>query len=240
LVEQLNATVHHHRTFPATHTLTHKLNYLVVESEELEKIDRPFLRFNRFGLHALYEKDYGRGQGFKAWINETLPKGKITLLTLPRVLGYGFNPVSFWFCETEAGLIAVLVEVNNTFGERHCYLCFKENDAPITPQEVLKAKKMFHVSPFMSLEGDYHFQFLITPNKISVKIDLHREAGKIIYTSLSGSRQPLTTRSLLKSFITMPLMTLKVILLIHIHAVVLFFKKVPFFKKPEPPKDLIS
>ena len=116
--------------------------------------------------------------------------GDIRLMSLPRVLGYGFNPVSFWLCQDRAGgLRAVLVEVNNTFGERHSYLCCHADHAPITGSDVLVSRKVFHVSPFIAVEGHYCFRFQLSGERVAINIDLEDADGLLLRTSVGGRRR---------------------------------------------------
>jgi uncharacterized protein len=236
--------ISHVRRYPKYYALTHSTFSLCID------IDAPFenalLKHNRFGLMSLYDKDYGEGQeSLREWFNratgakETGANGKTFLVTMPRILGFGFNPVSFWLNFKEDDLVLCMAEVNNTFGERHCYILQKPDSSPITAQDTLTSDKMFHVSPLMTIEGHYEFRFSVTENKVIIKIDLIQAAGKILLTLQSGVINPLNTKTLLKEFLK-PHQTLKVLAFIHWHALKLLIKRVKFVKKPAPPKTLIS
>ena len=162
--------------------------------------------------------------------------GEVWLQTFPRVLGYVFNPVSFWLCHDRAGkLRAVLCEVNNTFGEHHNYLLAHPDERPIEPGDVLSAGKVFHVSPFCEVAGGYRFQFALDPAAIRVRIDYDDPAGKLLATSVSGRAQALTSARLAMAFVLYPWMTAAVIARIHWQALRLWVKGVRFVPKPEPP-----
>jgi DUF1365 family protein len=173
--------------------------------------------------------------------------GEIWLQAFPRVLGYVFNPVSFWFCHRSDGALrAIVCEVNNTFGERHFYLLDTGSVMPWGLQ--LTSKKVFHVSPFCTVEGSYRFRFMRATKKVSnidrecvvARIDYHDDQGPLLLTSISGRLEPLTTRSAAKAFFRHPLMTIGVIGRIHWQALKLFTKRVPFFRKPLPPPTPLS
>ena len=99
-------------------------------------------------------------------------------MTMPRLFGYVFNPVSFWFCRDRDGrLRAVLCEVNNTFGEHHCYLVHHDDRRPIEADAWLDGRKAFHVSPFLPVEGSYRFRFRLDAERAHVDVNYHDDAG---------------------------------------------------------------
>jgi DUF1365 family protein len=212
------------------------------------------LKDNRLGLASFFDKDHGQGESNSlTWIEKLLQEnkvpnvdGEIWLQTFPRILGYVFNPVSFWICTRANGQVqAVLAEVNNTFGERHCYLLCKDSGDVLRSGETLTSKKVFHVSPFCEIRGEYHFRFLF-PNESSsgrhsvCRIELHEDGQPLINTSISGQSRPLNRTNLYLAFISYPLMSLGVIFRIHWQALKLWLKGVPFHSKPKPPEFEVS
>ncbi|RUS60129.1 DUF1365 domain-containing protein [Pseudorhodobacter sp. E13] len=204
---------------------------------------------NRSNLTSLWDRDHGgapkAGRGVE-WLREVLaahglPGGdKVQLLAQPRVLGHVFNPVSFWLCHDAAGDLRVVVaEVNNTFGDRHSYLCHRPDLAPITREDRITAQKIFHVSPFQPVSGAYEFRFDITPDRIGIWIDYTQGNGGLIAT-LTGPRKPLTNRAILWACLCRPFGSRRVLTLIHWQALKLWIKRAPFFTRPEPPEQDVS
>jgi uncharacterized protein len=242
--------VAHARTRPRRNAFRYPVCYFALSMHELvERKGSAFFSIDRGNLFSIYTRDYGDGRTPPAqWIRGILGNfllgeadGDITLLTLPRIMGYAFNPVSFWFClDRERRLRAVVAEVNNTFGERHCYLCFHDDHRVIARGDELSVQKVFHVSPFMEVKGSYRFRFDYGAEKIAVRIDLHDEVGLILSTSMGGRAHVLTDSGLFKVFFRYPLQMLKVIALIHYQAMVLYLKGVRHYRKPAPPAVPVS
>jgi DUF1365 family protein len=167
--------------------------------------------------------------------------GPLWLHTFARVLGYAFKPVSFWFCHRSDGaLVAVVAEVNNTFGERHCYLLAEPGGTPLSQGRELRARKVFHVSPFCSLEGDYAFRFLNRSDRALARIDYHDAEGPLLLTSLSGELVAADRKAMRRALLGHPLFTIGVIARIHWQALRLWRARVPFHRKPEPPEAFVS
>ena len=210
------------------------------------------LPINRAGPISFFDCDHGDGRGPEqggalAWLMDLLQRegvndadGEVWLHTYPRVLGYTFKPVSFWYVHRHDGsLRAIVAEVNNTFGERHCYLL----DEPSYGKE-LQASKRFHVSPFCRVEGQYRFRFMRTLHKgqerTVARVDHDDASGPLINTSISGTLHPITTSLLRQTLWRYPAMTLMVVLRIHWQALRLWLKRVPFFSKPPAPEPFVT
>jgi uncharacterized protein len=236
----LLANVFHKRLFPKENAFRYAVYY--VDLPVTGKPQTPFA--GCYGLLSFHPKDHQCTdfQGLREKINLILKQEnlsnsvtKIRLIAMPRVTGYVFNPVSFWLCEDQAGkLRAVLCAVNNTFGEQHDYLCAHADGREIESGDVLKARKTFHVSPFLPREGFYEFRFSSHPDKLDIRIDYFDANGKKqLITSLIGRYAPLTRSTALKTFFTHPLVTLKAIFLIHWQAVKLLLKGIRYIPKPK-------
>lgn len=161
---------------------------------------------------------------------------RIVLLTNLRYLGYGFNPVSFYFAFNQSGeLYAILSEVNNTFGEQKPYLILLDN--PVHPEEekriFARAWKNFYVSPFIHRDRDFVFRIKCPGKILSLGIDTYEGPQPVLRAAYSGKRQDIASGRMLLNMLRFPFVTLKVIALIHWHALLLFLKKVPFFSKDE-------
>ena len=243
-------TVRHTRLKPVRHAFAYKSYFLMLPMRTLQRNGPGPLARNRWAPLSFFDADHGDGRGpaqggALAWLDELLVRegiegacGEVWLHCYPRVLGYTFKPVSFWYCHrTDGALRAIVVEVNNTFGERHCYLL----DAPQFGVE-LRAAKVFLVSPFCAVEGGYRFRFMTTPDRSRTvaRIDFDDAHGPVIETSVSGALEPLSARSVRRALWRYPAMTLGVMLRIHWQAVKLFLKKAPFFGKPRPPTSFTT
>ncbi|NJS40693.1 MAG: DUF1365 domain-containing protein, partial [Rhodobacteraceae bacterium] len=155
-------------------------------------------------------------------------------------LGHVFNPVSFWLAYDPLGhLRAVIAEVSNTYGDRHSYLCHREDRAPITREDTITAQKIFHVSPFQPVAGTYAFRFDIRPDRIGIWIDYTSATGGL-FTNLIGPREPLTNWGILASALRRPFGSRRVLALIHWQALKLALKRVKFNARPTPPGEDVS
>ncbi len=239
--------VMHRRFSPAAHGFRHRLFFLRL------RIDGPAVALpwlcsrNRWNLCSFHDADHGPrdGSALEPWIRAQLARhgldcadGAIWLQTFPRVLGYVFNPVSFWLCHDRAGALrAVLAEVSNTFGEHHNYLLAHEDARPIAAGDWLEARKVFHVSPFFPVSGGYRFRFSDAGERCNFRIDYEDAQGHRLVTAIGGRARPLTAAGIGGALLRHPALTLGVMLRIHYHALRLWLKRVPFFPKPLPPVE---
>ncbi len=238
--------VRHTRLRPARHAFAYPTYFLMLPLRSMRRGGPGAIARNRPAALSFHDRDHGDGRGDAlAWLDEVLAREGITdadgeawLHCYPRVLGYTFKPVSFWYCHRADGsLRAILVEVNNTFGERHCYLL----ESPTFGAELF-ARKVFHVSPFCRVEGSYRFRFMVTPDRqrTVVRIDHDDDHGPLIQTSVSGTLQAATAQALRRALWQHPAMTLGVIARIHWQALKLWRKRVPFFRKPALPDAFVT
>lgn len=202
---------------------------------------------NRFNLYAVHDRLHGgerkKGRGV-AWAREVfegagLETCNIRLLTQPSFLGHNFNPVSFWMAFRGTALVAVIAEVNNTFGDRHSYLCHLPGFAPLKGNDRIEAKKIFHVSPFQDIAGTYVFHFDVTRSKVAIRIQ-HDNGEEGLIATLVGSLKPASSASLIGAAIRRPFGTMRVVALIYWQALKLKFKGARYRTRPVPPTEEIS
>lgn len=242
-------SVVHRRLRPKRHKLRYNVFNILFDLDELPALAREFrfLSRNRFNLLSFHDRDYGDGKRpLREHIEAILQRhgmdiagGPIRLLCMPRVLGYVFNPISVYFCHRPTGeLAAILYEVSNTFGERHSYLI----PASGNTEEIIaqNSDKRFHVSPFLPINLHYRFRIAPPAEAVGVSVHVHDERGLIVAASLSAKRMELTNGALFKTFITFPLLTLKVVAGIHWEALKLWLKGVKVHTKPQPPERLVT
>ncbi len=242
--------VMHERTRPVHNRFIYPLATLRIPLSRLDGLRVPLLGVDRPGVFSLRSRDHGARNGapLLPWIRDLLARqglaeadGEVVLQTMPRMFGFLFNPVSFWFChDRQGGLRAVLAEVSNTFGEHYNYLVAHPDHRPITAGDELKACKVFHVSPFFPVRGEYRFRFARQGGVVSTAIDYWEGGHCQLATRLSGREQPLSGRALLAWLGRLPLMSFGVVARIHWQALRLAVRRVPFFRKPHPPTEELS
>ncbi len=243
----------HRRTGPRTHRFAYRVFFLRVAVHELKVKTRMSLTLGIFGINrpgwlSFQAKDHGDGDGdLHGWISQLLAKNNITadgeiwLHTFSRVLGYQFKPVSFWFCHNRAKqLVAVLAEVNNTFGERHLYLLSQPQHI-LHWGQTLHAEKAFHVSPFFHVRGNYEFRFFNNQQRGVARIDYYEQDGLALCTSLSGEFAPINAKTIGRAALTYPLFSIAVMIRIHWHALRLWAqKRIAYVPKPNPPQNSVT
>lgn len=236
--------VWHRRLRPVAHEFRYGGCFLLLPLRRLRGQPCTALKRNGRGWLSFHDADHGDGgPDALAWLEQLLAAegvhdadGEIWLQTYPRVLGHVFKPVSFWICERADGsLAAIVVEVNNTFGERHDYLVAHPDGRPIRDGEWMETRKVFHVSPFFPVSGSYRFRFDRRSDLHAVAIDYHDQGGRRLRTRLSGRAEAMSRGAALRALCAYPLMTLAVMARIHIQAFHLWRARVPFFRKPLPP-----
>jgi DUF1365 family protein len=246
-VDHIRGETFHGRKGPVGNAFRYRVDYLALDPEGATG---PLL-FSRNGanLFSIHDADHGgapgKGRG-AAWMREVLeshglpPAHRLELIAQPRVLGHVFNPVAFWLAYDAAGALRVVVaEVTNTYGDRHSYLALRDDHGPITREDTLAARKIFHVSPFQPVEGSYSFRFDIRPDRVGIWIDYSTEGGGL-YTNLIGPRRRLTNRAILAAALRRPFGSRRVLALIHWQALKLWWKGVGFRSRPAPPPEEVT
>jgi len=248
-------SVMHHRLEPKEHHFCYRIFMFALDLDEVPTLAKrlPFFSLNRWNLYTFRDRDHlTLAGGEKKSAKENLvaylaengiqfpADGRILLVTLPRVLGYIFNPVSFYFCSDAVGTpLCAVVEVSNTFREMKPYLLRERgsegNFRLITP-------KHFYVSPFSALDLAFDFKLRIPGETLDIHIDDRAGERRVLLSALTGKLAPLTTARLLWFTLKYPFITLKVIFFIHWHAFRLWLKKLPFHRKsanPELQRDVL-
>ena len=234
-------TVWHKRTRPKVHAFRYPVYYLLLDVDDFSaaKPGLPWcLSFNRFNLFSVHERDFGPRDGTPLRLHvESLLTGKeaparIMMLTMPRLFGYAFNPITVYFCHDAGGaLTATIYEVHNTFGEAHCYVFEPGMGMDDVPRH--EARKTFHVSPFYPVEGHYSFSLRAPEAQFALAIRYFGADGNHDLTAcLKAKRRPFTASALMKVFASIPLVPFKVTAAIHYEALRLFLKRLKVFSKP--------
>lgn len=246
----------HSRPGPPQYKFAYRAYYLFLDIDHIAEdcAQTRLLGHNRFSLLGFYDQDHGDhdtsgdGLSLRDWAQDLLTQqgvqldgGRIRLLCLPRVLGYVFNPISIFYCEhADGGLRAIICEVHNTFGERHCYVLHADGQPMDYDQPHAKAK-VFHVSPLLERAGEYRFRFTTPADKFAVSIGLYGDKDQLrIATALAGNRIELNDRNLLTLFVRIPFMTLKIMAAIYWQALKIWVRGGHFFGKPEQHSNKVS
>lgn len=235
-------TVAHRRFFPVRHRFRYGVYYLWLDLSELAALDRTVRGFgyNRAAPFAFHDRDHGPhdGSALRPWFEGylraqgiDLEGGPVRILTIPRVFGYAFNPISVW-CGYGPGddLRAVLYEVTNTFGQHHAYLGGVEG-ADVRHE----FHKELFVSPFIDMDARYEFRLRGPGARVSLTVRETLATGHVLDASLVAGRRPLDARGLWRVFSMHPMMGLKVIGGIHWEAWSLWRKGAPFRRHGPPP-----
>jgi DUF1365 family protein len=241
--------VMHRRLFPVAYRFVYRVFSLLLDLDALDRLGTRLLSVGRFNLLSFHPRDHGPRDGspLRRWAERilaergiTLDGGRILLLCMPRILGYGFNPLSLWYCHHRDGrLRAILAEVNNTFGEHHVYLLADAGrpiDWPLRQESV----KCFHVSPLIGMEARYQFRLSEPGDRLAVLIREYQDDRLMLVATQTGPGEPLTDRALLRALARSPLMTFKVMAAIHWQALKIWLRGAKFFPKPEPPRHEVT
>ena len=238
--------VSHYRFYPKLHKFKYRIFSLLINLEELDDISKKTKLFsiNKFNLFSFFYKDhthepYGHPLFWakKIFTNIGLYSSddRIFILCYPRILGYVFNPLTTYFCiDINNNIKAIIYEVHNTFGDRHSYVTKYNNINE-------KVDKLFHVSPFFKIEGEYEFDTKLRGKSLKIEIKYYKnDKTNLLNAIFYGEQSKFSDKYLLLCFFLYPLMTLKVIYSIHFQALLLWIKGIKFFNRPIPSKDIIS
>lgn len=249
----LSGEVMHQRLSPKRNGFTYPIYYLGLPLQKIDELDQQkTLSVDRFARTSFYRKDHGSRESdcdLTAWAYDRLADyglhervEEVTLITMPRIYGFVFNPVSFWLCFDEShDLIALLYEVNNTYGETHLYVCAHEDGSKFLNDQWISANKEFHVSPYLKREGTYKFKINLDEDQLSLWINfVDADGTPMLATCLKGVLSPLTRQSLNRAFWRMPFIPQQVISLIFWQALKLKAKGLTFFSLPQQKKSRVS
>ncbi len=247
-IDHISGHTWHGRKGATDNAFRYGIDYVLLDAEA--DIAAPWLfGRNKRNFASLWDSDHGgrpkHGIGAR-WVRDVvqahgLPEPKrIELLAQPRVLGHVFNPVSFWLCYDDTNALRVVIaEVSNTFGDRHSYLCHRDDHGPINASDRLSAVKIFYVSPFQRVEGRYEFRFDIRPDRVGIWIDFTGGNGGVTAT-LVGPRKPLSTPGLIAAALRRPFGSRRVLALIHWQALKLWWKGATYRARPAAPSKEVS
>lgn len=243
-------SVMHRRLRPRVHRLRYRVFWLLLDLDEIAVLPRALRLFSHNGFNAVSFHDTDHGDGSQMPLRDQvethlrgagieLRGGAIRLLCMPQIFGYGFNPLSIYFCyRPDGNLAAILYEVHNTFGERHSYLFTVQRGAGTAIEH--DCRKSFYVSPFMDMDVSYAFRVVAPDERIALAIHTADGVGPLLVAALAGRRTALTDAALLRVLRTFPLSTLKVIGAIHWNALRMWLKGFKLRPRPRPPDHPVT
>ncbi|MDN3516151.1 DUF1365 domain-containing protein [Aquisalimonas lutea] len=244
-------TVTHRRFGDVPYRFSYRVPSLLLDIDGIDAAVRGLrlLSRNRFNLFGFHDRDHGPGDGspLRPWIDGVLAEagvalagGRVLLLCMPRVLGYGFNPLSLWYCyHADGSLRAVLCEVRNTFGERHGYLLHGQGRPMASPVRD-QAGKVFHVSPFFPVAGHYRFRLAPPGASFTTAVGYHQGGRTRLAAVQQGRRRPLRDRELLRAAWRYPFAGRAVMAAIHWQALKIWLRGGQLHRKPTRPREDIS
>lgn len=238
--------VRHARYQPKTHRFGYRVfsAYLNVDELDANQLGLKLLSVNRWNLFSVRARDHGArdGTNLRPFLDSLLAEtglgspDEIYILCYPRMFGFAFNPLTVYYCFEGDQISAMIYEVRNTFGDDHTYVVPLKGQSRDTLTLHCRDKRL-HVSPFMEMEARYHFSTAAPNDSLRMVIRETQDDKPLLVASFHGQKQPLTDGALIRAFLTHPLMTVKVVVAIHYEAAKIFFKGVPFIKRPEPPES---
>ncbi len=240
----------HARMQPTKHAFEYPVYFFKFDVDELHGLSKQcsFFSLNRWNVLSLKERGYLRPteEGLRVKVENLLREGgidespaQIELVTQARYFGWVFNPVSFFFCRSRAGnLMAVVADVNNTFGEGHAYVLKDFRELSENRVEA-HADKVFHVSPFFDRKGEYRFEFAFFSGAVDIVLDYHEKGSLRLASRWTGKEKPFLTKEIFSVLCHYPFAGWLTVARIHFQAIVLHFvKKLPVFKRPEPISEM--
>lgn len=236
----------HMRHVPVVHSFRYRIFWLSIDLDELDALDRNvgWFGYNRRCMASIHDADYGSAA--EGTIREKLKRtlqgsdldedvARVRLITIPRIAGYVFNPVSFYLCEgRDDQTVALVAEVRNTFGEKHLYCC-QPMLSPPDRETSFRFAKQFYVSPFFPVDGEYRIHIIEKDDRMTIRVELYRDGRRALSASMTGMGTQLTTASLRRTITRLPVYAASVMARIQWQAVRLYFqRRLPMVEKPEP------
>ena len=245
----------HHRLAPKKHSFWYNVFMFYIDLDEIETLAKKlrWFSYNKFNLFSFRDKDHlqletkdGKShishlksqistkQQITAYLkshNVEIGNGKIMLLTNLAVLGYNFNPVSFYFCfDEDKNPLCAVAEISNTYHEMKMFFFGKDKLDGDTFKQ--RTQKHFYVSPFIDLDDFFDFNLKIPSEKLNIQIDDYsKEGDRFFISTLNGEQRALTNSSLLRCFFAIPMIPLRIMWLIHWQAFKLWIKKINYHPK---------
>lgn len=246
------AKVMHHRLAPKKHSFWYSVYMFYIDLDELDLLANKLRLFsrNKFNLFSFRDVEHlqlprehpdktkNTRQHLEAYLKENGVDGssfKIKLLTNLNVLGYNFNPVSFYYCFDEQGNpVCCVAEISNTYREMKLFFFGKDELHGDTFKKV--TTKYFYVSPFIDHDDTFDFKLKVPDHKLDIKIDdIDKHGNRFFISTLMGDKKPLTNVALLRCFFSIPFIPLQIMGMIHWQALKLWMKKIPFHPKAKNP-----
>ena len=232
----------HMRLSPRRHQFRYRVWTMLLDVDRIDEVvgRLRLMRRNRFAPVAFHDRDHGPRDGspLRPWVEARLAEAgrpapaRIAILSMPRLLGFAFNPLSVFYCRDADGrLESVIYEVKNTFGDQHAYVLSAGGAAPGAPVRHAHAKQFF-VSPFMDMDQTYRFDLMDPGPRIALRIRQGAGAETRLIATQNGAARPLTDAVLARLLLRSPLHAAKVVAGIHWEALRLWLKGVPFLGHP--------
>ena len=227
----VEGTVGHTRRTPLRHRFTNRVYQWLVDVDELPRMPRLLRAFSTFSaadhIGDPHDTIHANIERFCKAQSVDISGHRVLMLANARVLGHTFDPLSvFWAIAPDESLTCIVAEVHNTYGERHAYVLQTDDEGRQT------VDKEFYVSPFFTVDGTYDLQFTLAPEQISSTIILRQGGEAVFSATFRGVPRPATPRRLTKLLVKMPFITHRTSLLIRIHGVWLWIRRLPVVTRP--------
>lgn len=233
----------HQRFFPMQYRFKYHMISLKIDIDQIEDVaaNHRWFSLNRFNLFSLYYQDFGarKPHHWRNWVNGLLRQygiakapHKVELVCFPRFLGMGFNPLAMWYAyDHNNQLIAVIGETSNTFNQWHHYVLTQDGQ-PLDSPIKAKAKKAFHVSPFLGMACHYYFRFYPPGERFKLHISQTENHQQVLLATQVATARPMSDKNLLKAAWKQPFASIKALVLIHWWALKIWRKGGKFHKTP--------